>query len=118
MDSLRMYKQQKKAIKKVYGEKSDAIKKGVCVMLQEEKVVRHKSLGFCSGTVHISQPGSRLSRNPCLPQEPDMGIKKCCRLVDTSCNNTFKIQGLGELCIHKVCRVVTDTHPQEMYWSR
>ena len=37
----------------------------------------------------IHSPGSRLSLRLWLQVEPELGMKKCCRLVDISCNNNL-----------------------------
>ena len=54
------------------------------------RIVRHKPLGVCSGTFHSkSQP-----KKSTFPQALTAGgtrvvMKKCCRLVDISCNNSL-----------------------------
>ena len=37
----------------------------------------------------IHSPGSRLSLRLWLQVEPELDVKKCCRLVDISCNNNL-----------------------------
>ena len=36
-------------------------------------------------------PGSRLSLRLWFQVEPELGVKKCCRLVDISCNYNYNI---------------------------
>ena len=54
------------------------------------EVVRHKALGVCSAhSTLIHSPGSWLSLRLWFQVEAEMGTKKCCRLVDISCNYNF-----------------------------
>ena len=41
-------------------------------------------------------------------------MKKCCRLMDISCNYNSITWADGHLSIHKACRPVCDSCPQEM----
>ena len=55
--------------------------------LQRKEVVRHKPLGVCSDTFHSnSQPRKPTFPKAWLQVEPELGMKKCCHLVEISCN--------------------------------
>ena len=54
---------------------------------QGEDAVRHKALDVCSEHSTLSHtPGMRLFLRLCLQVGPELGIKKCCRLVEIFCN--------------------------------
>ena len=42
-------------------------------------------------------PGSRLSLRLWFQVEPELGVKKCCRLVDISCNYNLRISADWQL---------------------
>ena len=83
--------------------------------LQEGRGGEIEGLGCLLGHILllIHSPGSRLSLRLWLQVEPELGVKKCCRLVDISCNNNLPNSTDWHLQIQKACGVANDSCPQE-----
>ena len=72
--------------------------------------MRHKPAGICSGMFHSnSQPRKTLSLRLWLSEEPEAGRRTCCRLVETSCDDSPTTCAYRHFCFKGPCCSVTQS---------
>ena len=62
--------------------------------------MRHEPSRFCSGTFHFNKQPRRPALLKALVAGPELGMEKCCLLVDISCNYNLDTSVRG-ISIHK-----------------
>ena len=75
------------------------------------EVVRHKPLSVCSGTFHSNSQPKRPALLKVLDAGgPELGMKKCCRLVDISCNYNLYTRAYWYLHSHGLLLLLLLSH--------
>ena len=87
---------------------------------QGEDAVRYKALDVCPEHSTLSHtPGIRLFLRLCLQVGLELGMKKCCRLVDIFCNYSLTTSTYWHVQFTcKTCGAVKTSSPQGMPSSR
>ena len=83
-----------------------------------EEVVRYKPLAFAPAHSTLSHStATGLSLRLWLQVEPELGMKKCCHLVEISWNSNLSSSADWHLQFKRPCGAVNDSCPQERSWN-